>query len=678
MFMSDLRIWIDYFIIGVAIIAVAVPEGLPLAVMLCLAYSQKKMLDENNYVKRLAACEIMGGATDICSDKTGTLTLNKMTVTRVYADKSFEISEEQDENKELIAIKFEEIFSDIISSNLRQGIACNTPQGDKVSATDKALKGLVTRSGLKIDDTRATYGVLKEGEYKSIPFSSSRKRMSTIISNATGNGGYDKRLLVKGASELVKNCCSHYLDEAGNREELGEDKSGEIDNIIEEYASNALRTIAIAYKDLEEGENGEDHLEPEDAEIKDVEKSGLTLVAIIGIMDILRTEVPNSVARCKRAGITVRMITGDNLTTAKAIAANCGIITEDEKDDPMVCVEGPEFYDEMGGLADAGEPTERVKNMNKFREYMDKVKVMARSRPEDKYLLVTGLKNNGRTVAVTGDGTNDAPALRKSDVGFGMFITGTDVCKKACDIMIMDDSFTSVVSAAEWGRNVFDNIRRFLQFQLTVNVNACFTVLISSLTTGETPLHAIQLLWVNLIMDSLAALALATDKPKPELLLRPPQNREDHIVNRKMVKHIVIMAIYMCIVLFAFIFAGEYLIIEPDAKYRYGREETCYWGLAHCVYPGRGKDWSGDPLYSIIYDDERNTSRHMSWIFQFFVFMQIWNMICAKKINDEKNVFSGIFDNIMFIIIWLIIVVGQILISLSGAFFKIHPDGLSW
>ena len=420
---------------------------------------------------------------------------------------------------------------------------------------------------------------------------------------------------------MVKSCCSHYLDEAGNREELDENKSDEIDNMIEEYASNALRTIAIAYKDLEEGENGEDHLEPDDAEIKDVEKSGLTLVAIVGIMDILRTEVPNSVSRCKRAGITVRMITGDNITTAKAIAVNCGIITVDEKDDPMVCVEGPEFYELIGGLVNEGTPGERVKNKDKFLEYMDKVKVMARSRPEDKYLLVTGLKNFGRTVAVTGDGTNDAPALRKSDVGFGMFITGTDVCKKACDIMIMDDSFTSVVVAAEWGRNVFDNIRRFLQFQLTVNVNACFTVLISSLTTGETPLHAIQLLWVNLIMDSLAALALATDKPKPELLLRPPQNREDHIVSRKMVKHIVIMAIYMCIVLFAFIFAGEYLIIEPDAKYRYGREETCYWGLAHCVYPGRGKDWSGDPLYSIIYDDERNTSRHMSWIFQFFVFM---------------------------------------------------------
>ena len=258
------------------------------------------------------------------------------------------------------------------------------------------------------------------------------------------------------------------------------------------------------------------------------------------------------------------MITGDNLTTAKAIAENCGIITKEEKDDPLVCVEGPEFYEKMGGLQDEGTPEERVRNMKEFKKYMHKVKVMARSPPEDKYLLVTGLKNNGKTVAVTGDGTNDAPALRTADVGFGMNITGTDVCRKACDILIMDDSFSSVVIAAEWGRNVFDNIRRFLQFQLTVNVNACFTVLISSLTTGEAPLHAIQLLWVNLIMDSLAALALATDKPKPELLERPPIDRSDHIVSRKMVKHIVLMAIYMCLVLFLFIFAGEYLIIEPE------------------------------------------------------------------------------------------------------------------
>ena len=288
--------------------------------------------------------------------------------------------------------------------------------------------------------------------------------MSTIISNATGNGGYDKRLLCKGASEMVKGCCSHYLDENGDRQELNDAKNNEIDDYIDRYASDALRTIAIAYKDLSEGENGPDHMEPADAEIKDCERSGMTLVAIIGIMDILRMEVPGAVERCKQAGITVRMVTGDNIKTARAIAMNCGIISEQEKNDPKVCVEGPEFYKLMEGLEDEGTAEERVKNMKEFKKYMKSIKVMARSRPEDKYLLVTGLKNNGKTVAVTGDGTNDAPALKKADVGFGMNLTGTDVCKKACDILIMDDSFNSVVSAASWGRNVFDNIQRFLQF----------------------------------------------------------------------------------------------------------------------------------------------------------------------------------------------------------------------
>lgn len=477
---------------------------------------------------------------------------------------------------------------------------------------------------------------------------------------------------------MVKGCCSHYLDENGERQELNDAKNNEIDDYIDRYASDALRTIAIAYKDLQEGENGPDHMEPADDEIKDVEKSGMTLVAIIGIMDILRTEVPGAVEKCKAAGITVRMVTGDNIKTARAIALNCGIISEHEKDDPKVCVEGPEFYRLMDGLEDEGSAEERVKNMKEFRKYMKSIKVMARSRPEDKYLLVTGLKNNGKTVAVTGDGTNDAPALKKADVGFGMNLTGTDVCKKACDILIMDDSFNSVVSAASWGRNVFDNIQRFLQFQLTVNVNALFTVLISSLTTGETPLHAIQLLWVNLIMDSLAALALATEQPKPELLKRPPQNRDDHIVSRKMIKHIVWMAAWMCIVLFVFIFLGEHLILEPEEQYRYDRTETCYFGSAYCVFPGRTKTWGGDPLYKTIYDEEKVTSRHMSWIFHFFVFMQIWNMVCARKIHDELWIFEGMSKNIPFIIVWAIIVIGQIAISFSGKIFKLHPGGLHW
>lgn len=337
----------------------------------------------------------------------------------------------------------------------------------------------------------------------------------------------------------------------------------------------------------------------------------------------------------------------------------------------MCCVEGPEFYDLMGGLAHEGDDKkERVKNMAKFKEYVPHLKVMARSRPEDKYLLVTGLKNCGSTVAVTGDGTNDAMALTKADVGFGMGIAGTQTCLKAADIIIMDDSFHNVVAAVSWGRNVYDNIQRFLQFQLTVNVNALFTVLISSLVTGETPLHAIQLLWVNMIMDSLAALALATERPTPELLDRPPQHREDFIVSRKMIKHIMIMAIWMCITIYGFVFFGEYVIPEPDAQWAYGKDDGF-------VFPGRGYDWDDEPLYSK-YIKKDGDSRHMTWVFNFFVFMQVWNMVCARKIHDEFNIFDGLVSNFAFVIVWLFIFIGQIGISFAGRIFRLHPAGLSW
>lgn len=493
--------------------------------------------------------------------------------------------------------------------------------------------------------------------------------MSTIISNAKdSDDGYNKRLLIKGASEIVKRCCSHYLDKNGDVQQMTDAMSEQYDGIIQSYAENALRTICIAYKDIEENQDGPEHDEPKEEEIKNIETAGLTLICILGIMDIVRTEVPEAVRICEEAGVTVRMVTGDNIITARAIAKNCGIIKEGEELNDKACVEGPEFSKAMGGLINEGEENERVKNMKEFRKYIPHLKVMARSRPEDKYLLVTGLKNCGATVAVTGDGTNDAMALRKADVGFGMGIAGTQTCKKAADIIIQDDSFHNVVKACSWGRNVFDNIQRFLQFQLTVNVNALFTVLISSLVTGETPLHAIQLLWVNMIMDSLAALALATEMPKPELLKRPPQNREDHIVSRKMLKHIMLMAIWMCITIYFFVFYGENVIPESDPRWQYDRPGCC-------VFPGRGKDWDDEPLYSP-HLKEDGDSRHMTWIFHFFVFMQIWNMICARKIHDEWNLCEGLFSNVSFVLVWLFIFLGQIGISFSGRIFRLHPDGL--
>jgi Ca2+ transporting ATPase len=394
------------------------------------------------------------------------------------------------------------------------------------------------------------------------------------------------------------------------------------------------------------------------------------MVCIFGIMDIVRPEVPGAVAQIHKAGVTVRMVTGDNIVTARAIAQSCNILNEQEMEDPRCCMEGPEFYEKMGGLITNKSGTEEVGNFKIFKEMMPYMKVMARSRPEDKYLMVTGLRQMGCTVAVTGDGTNDAPALKKADVGFAMGKTGTDTCKDAADILITDDNFKSIVKACMWGRNVYDNIKRFLQFQLTVNVGACIITFIGAIIGKASPLEPIQLLWVNLIMDSLASLALATELPKPELLLRMPQNREDYIVSRKMVKHILGQAIWQCVVLFTFLFAGEYMIPESITKYQLP-------GSGGMVYPGRAADWSGNPLYDEDMKVKLGPSRHLTWIFTAFVLLQIFNMICARKIHDEFNVFEGILKNPIFIGLWFLIIGGQVIITQFGGYvFQVSLDGL--
>lgn len=697
-FIRNFKLWVDYIVIGVAVIVVAVPEGLPLAVMISLAYSQGKMLKDANYVKKLAACEIMGGATNICSDKTGTLTLNQMQVEHVWVDKDVTLDMTQDDNKELLKMDAAASFPSAHWELMKSAIACNVP--DEYGATDKGMVDLLKRCDVSMDAIKEKHVCRGADEKIRFPFSSSRKRMSTILQNATGNGGYDKRLMIKGASEMILACCNKYVNESGEVVELTDNKRTQIKNQITTYASMALRTIALAYRDLQPGECGENHDLPHDQEIKDIEKSDLTLICVLGIYDIIRSEVPDAVKTCQKAGVTVRMVTGDNIVTAQAIAEKCGIIGQNEIGDDKVCMEGPEFYEAMGGLictvckkecpneceCDKKDRKERVRNFAAFKSLMGKMKVMARSRPEDKYLMVTGLMNMNQVVAVTGDGTNDAPALSKANVGFGMGITGTDVCKAAADIIIMDDSFTSVVKACRWGRNIFDNIKRFLQFQLTVNVNALIFTVIGAILLKESPLQAIQLLWVNMIMDSLASLALATELPTDSLLNRPPQNKDDFVVSRKMTKHIVYMSLFQMVILFIFLFWGESLIMEPDEELRFNHLRPLV-GLENDpnntkVFPGRLYKVNGENLYNEIIDSEEidgDSSRHMTFIFNLFIWLQIVNMIAARKIHDELNLCDGFFANPAFLVIWVIIVVVNFLIiQYTGAFFSLHPKGLAW
>lgn len=517
---------------------------------------------------------------------------------------------------------------------------------------------MIEKFGVDIGQLRETH---LGDTYIRFQFTSKRKKMSTILQNITTNEyGHNKRLHTKGAAEIVLGLCSHYINEDGEKIELGEDMRGFLMGIIEEFATKALRTICLAYKDLKDGEGGATHEEEdEDKFNRVVEKNGLTCIGILGIRDIIRIEVPGAVETCQKAGIKVRMVTGDNKITAMAIARECNIVNEESTHEKDSVMEGSVFYERIGGLkckkCDNISPcacaikdvVEVVQNKDEFIHLWKILVVLARSRPEDKYLMVTGLKEMGDVVAVTGDGTNDAPALKKADVGFAMGITGTDVAKHAADIILLDDNFASIVRAVLWGRNIYDNIRRFLQFQLTVNVVALVSAFVGACLLRESPLQPIQLLWVNMIMDSLGSLALATEPPKPELLERKPLGRDDYIISRKMVKHIGFMSIYQSIIIFGIVFAGEFFIKEEDG---YIPNQDGY------IFPGRLYDWDNSELYRF-YVKDKGSSRHFTIVFNAFVLMQIFNMLNARKINDELNIFIGITDNKMFLGIFFIILI---------------------
>lgn len=631
--------WLRYTIVGVAIIVVAVPEGLPLAVMISLAYSVSKMLKDQNFVKRLSSCEIMGGANNICSDKTGTLTKNEMTWVAIWAGADKRI-ENAGGTEPLKCSDF--VASDKTMDMIRQTVSCNTSGSiDEAQATEKAMLKFIQRCQCNFEDVRKQ--LVPDSPIR-FQFSSARKRMSTVVevSPDETEHSYGRRLHVKGASEIVLATCSHYLNEAGEKVPLDDNVLSLIKDKIEEYARGALRTIAFAYKDLQEGEGGDKHDEIEEgSKIYKIEEADLTLICLAGIADIIRPEVPLAVEQCNEAGVRVRMVTGDNKITAIAIAKECGIIdNKGEEKENCICMEGPEFAEFVGGLVnkDTGEPIaiygkepekETIGNKENMKLIRQKLKVLARSRPNDKYIMVAGLKELGDIVAVTGDGTNDAPALKKADVGFAMR-TGTQVAHTASDIIIQDDNFASIVKACKWGRNVYDNIRRFLQFQLTVNVVALITSFIGSVIMLDSPLQAIQLLWVNLIMDSLASLALATEEPKEELLKRPPYRKKEYIINAKMTKHIGGMSIFQAIILFFFVFGAPNFIREDapwgvdgkgwdeDFAKLHPNPEMREWNHDY-VINGMVRDLNGKDVYK--HFEGMTPSRHLTVVFNLFVFL---------------------------------------------------------
>ncbi|KDP21394.1 hypothetical protein JCGZ_21865 [Jatropha curcas] len=574
---------------AVTIVVVAIPEGLPLAVTLTLAYSMKRMMKDQAMVRKLSACETMGSATVICTDKTGTLTLNQMQVTEFWLGQ-----ESIDEaSYKGIAPTILELF--------HQGVGLNTtgsvykPASGSVpefsgSPTEKAiLSWAVSELGMDMERVKQSYKILHVET-----FNSEKKRSGVSIRKLEDNTIH---VHWKGAAEMILAMCSDYYESSGMVKSMDEGERSKIERIIQGMAASSLRCIAFAHKKI----TGEEMKDEKDENSRQrVKEDGLILVGIIGLKDPCRPGAKKAVEICKSAGVSIKMITGDNVFTAKAIATECGILEQNHQVDSGVVVEGVEF---------------RNYTHEQRMAMVDKICVMARSSPFDKLLMVQCLKQKGEVVAVTGDGTNDAPALKEADIGLSMGIQGTEVAKESSDIVILDDNFTTAATVLRWGRCVYNNIQKFIQFQLTVNVAALVINFIAAVSAGEVPLTAVQLLWVNLIMDTLGALALATERPTDELMQRQPVGRTEPLITNIMWRNLLAQALYQIAILLTLQFKGESIFnVSPEVN---------------------------DTI-----------------IFNTFVFCQVFNEFNARNL-EKQNVFKGIHKNHLFLGIVAITIILQ-------------------
>ncbi|EAY12614.1 calcium motive P-type ATPase, putative [Trichomonas vaginalis G3] len=626
---------IHKFMVAVTIFICAVPEGLPLAVTIALGFSMKRMMNDQNFVRHLNACETMGGATAICSDKTGTLTQNKMTVVRFYQIGSqFQSGTNPTiDNKDIL-----ELFTKAVAINSTAFKTTTTEKkkiGKKVeeitktgfvgSSSECALLQLLEPWGKDYEQIRKDANILHVHE-----FSSARKKMSTIVKE-----GDSVRAYMKGGPDFCLGLCTHYMSAQGERLEITEQVKQSILETVTIFANDSLRTMLIAYRDL-----GTEFKE----EYKDATtvEHDLTIIGIVGIQDPLREEVKDAVANCRTAGVVVRMVTGDFIATAKAIARECGILDESKGE---IAMEGQEF-----AKLDKLEMLEKVPHL----------RVMARSSPMDKLRLVSFLMEAGEVVAVTGDGSNDSPALKQADVGLSMGRCGTELAKMASDIVILDDNFNSIVSALKWGRCVYDNVRGFLQFQLTVNFAAMIVAFIGAIALHQSPLTTLQLLWVNLIMDSFGALALATRGPSNSLLKRKPYGRGDQLLSNILIRNIVGHTIYQTAVLLLILFGynAVFGLNVPDKKFL-------------------GHDLS-------LKEQDTYDKQLSGLIFNTFVFMQVFNLPNARITGQDTPFFEGLFSNIFFVAIFFgIIVVQIIIVEFAGKVFdhellKTPKEWLRW
>lgn len=640
--------FLDIFIVAITIIVVAVPEGLPVAVTLALSFATKRMLKENNLVRHLRACETMGNATTICSDKTGTLTQNEMTVVAGILGTQVEFARniEPSDDKQILSFSaaFERL-SPSVKYLILQSAAINS------TAFEGEEDGHITFIGSKTETAiltlaREQLGMGPVAEERAgvevvqlIPFDSDRKCMGVVVRLASGT----YRLLVKGAAEiLLSKATRELVDVLGNtleERELTSDGREHISSKIDAFASNSLRTIAMLHKDFQQWPPAGARAMEGDrsmALFEDVFED-MTFLCIVGIQDPLREGVSKAVQRCQDAGVVVRMVTGDNITTASAIATQCGIKTDDG-----IVMEGPKF---------------RQLSDDEMDKILPRLQVLARSSPDDKRILVARLKHLGETVAVTGDGTNDGPALKIADVGFSMGIAGTEVAKEASAIILLDDNFSSIVSAIMWGRSVNDSVAKFLQFQITVNITAVILAFVSAVSSPDmhSVLSAVQLLWVNLIMDTFAALALATDPPTEKILDRKPVPKIASLITTNMWKMIVGQAIYQLTVTFVLYFAG-FSILGYDTQVA-----------------------NAPPTEKLVVSELLHLQLN-TIVFNAFVWMQIFNEFNNRRLDNKFNIFEGIHRNYFFVGINAIMIGGQVMIIyVGGRAFQIKRiDGTQW
>lgn len=583
--------------IAVTLIVVAVPEGLPMAVTLSLAYSMRRMLKTNNLVRKMHACETMGATTVICTDKTGTLTQNQMSV----------------EEAQFYGLANQALGTDETSRLIKEGIALNSTASLDLSNPDKpVVLGNPTEGALLLwlRNNGIDYRNLKEDAnvVEELPFSTERKYMATVVDSAQLEG--KKILYVKGAPEIIRSLCKQ-IDKNVN--------IADIDRQLTDYQNRAMRTLGFAYQVLNDS----------DMAIADgkVVADNLTFMGIVAIADPVRKDVPATVQKCMAAGINVKIVTGDTPGTAKEIGRQIGLWTK--KDSDSAIITGAEF--------------EKLSDDELDKKVLG-LKIIARARPLDKKRLVESLQRNNQVVAVTGDGTNDAPALKAAHVGLSMG-DGTSVAKEASDITIIDNSFSSICRAVMWGRSLYQNIQRFLLFQLTVNVAACFIVLVGAFMGTESPLTVTQMLWVNLIMDTFGAMALASLPPSQSVMKDKPRDRKAFILTKPMMKDILGVGgfFFLLLVVFLYIFQHTEITQMTDLLH-------CKLGEANGLSP-----------------------YEQTLLFSIFVWTHLWYMFNTRSFETGKSFFQLKMSKEFFTIVAIIFIGQIVIVEVLYDFFNCTP-----